>query len=275
MARLFVPLDVEFATNDRILAAGPLAAYLYVCSLAYCKRQGDRDGREGFVHASALKVLAVGFPGKAEKHASALVDAGLWQAVDGGWVIPAWLKHNKSTDQLAADKQAAKEKSILGNHRRHHEAKGEKSPDCPLCYPSPQGSPTAPTGEEKRSPTAPKEKGKAEGRQREGKAEAEGEGEGEGEGHGDQSSHNSKSVAAAAADDDRKVETIIDHIIAKRTEGRRIQDPIAHLRTSRANFARQERLGLDMMLAKRPHMLDSPELAAEFYLAQMARGGAA
>lgn len=29
------------------------------------------------------------------------------------------------------------------------------------------------------------------------------------------------------------------------------------------------------MLAKRPHMLDSPELAAAFYLAQMARGGAA
>lgn len=80
---------------------------------------------------------------------------------------------------------------------------------------------------------------------------------------------------ADPVDDDRKVETIIDHIIAKRTEGRRVQDPIAHLRTSRANFARQERLGLDMMLAKRPHMLDSPELAAEFYLAQMARGGAA
>ena len=73
MARLYVPLDVEFATNDRILAAGPLASYLYVCSLAHAKRQGDRDRREGFVNAGALRVLTIGFPGKPEKYAQALV----------------------------------------------------------------------------------------------------------------------------------------------------------------------------------------------------------
>jgi len=281
MARLYVPLDVEFATNDRILAAGPLASYLYVCSLAHAKRQGDRDGREGFVNAGALRVLTIGFPGKPEKYAQALVDAGLWREIDGGWTIPAWLKHNKSAEQISADKQALKDKSLLGNHRRHHEAKGEKNPDCPLCYPpdsSPRGENPLPPG----TKNAPKVKGEAEGR--EGKAEGEVKGEAEGRESSSGRPPKLESVPPLPADDDearnaKKIETIIDAIIGARSVHRRVGDPIAHLKACRANFAKQERLGLDLMLASRPHFLaDDADVhtVAAFYLAsQYSKGGAA
>jgi len=143
--RLYVPLDVEFATDPKILAAGPLAAYLFVVSLAYCKRS-DRPGE---IHAEQLRVLALGLPGNPRKYADALVSVGLWEESDDGWIIPAWLKHNYSPDQLEQRKATAKAKSELGNHRRHHEQKGIQVSDCALCYPdspSPQGTANVPTG---------------------------------------------------------------------------------------------------------------------------------
>ena len=143
--RLYVPLDVEFATDPKILDAGPLAAYLYVCSLAYCKRSDEA----GNIHRAQLRVLALGLPGRPQQYADALVKVGLWAETPEGWQIPSWLKHNLSPDQLEESKARAKAKSELGNHRRHHEQKGVKVSDCSLCYPddtSPRGTSTLPTG---------------------------------------------------------------------------------------------------------------------------------
>lgn len=166
--RLYVPLDVEFATDPKILAAGPLAAYLYVCSLAYCKR----SDKAGEIHREQLRVLALGLPGKPEKFAETLVSVGLWASTDDGWEIPAWLKHNMSPDQLEESKARAKAKSELGNHRRHHEQKGVKVSDCSLCYPdspSPRGTGNVPTGNVN-SPNRSKEKGReVEGREEKGR----------------------------------------------------------------------------------------------------------
>jgi len=76
--------------------------------------------------------------------------------------------------------------------------------------------------------------------------------------------------------DDDPIGTIIDAIIAARTAGRTVTDPIAHLRACRANFAAKERLGLDMMLAARPHFLTAePGMVAQFYLASSYAKGAA
>lgn len=147
--RLYVPLDVEFATDPKILDAGPLAAYLYVCSLAYCKRSDEA----GNIHRSQLRVLALGLPGRAQQYADTLVKVGLWAETPEGWEIPSWLKHNLSPDQLEDRKATAKAKSELGNHRRHHEQKGVRVADCSHCYPpegvpnpSPRGEFSVPTG---------------------------------------------------------------------------------------------------------------------------------
>lgn len=262
---LFVPLNVEYDSDDKVIEAGPLAELLYIRSLAFCKRTMS----DGVVRRSQMVIVGRSIP-DATEHAATLVAVGLWEPCSDGWRVASWLKHNKSTEQLAAKKAAALLRSQKGVHTQFHKPEDPPRDGCPFC----PGGDHYEDDKETNGSTSGSTSGSTLGLTKE-KEEEEAQEKEEEESSRHGPGGRPKSDAPGTADDDRKVETIIDHIIAKRTEGRRIQDPIAHLRTSRANFARQERLGLDMMLAKRPHMLDSPELAAEFYLAQMARGGAA
>lgn len=128
--KLFVPLDVEFATDPKILAAGPLAAYLYIVSLAHAKRNPSTDGG---IHASQLPVLAVGLPGKPAKHAAVLVAVGLWKPTAQGWVIAAWTKHNATAAELTASAELASEAGAFGAHQRHHVNEKKPNPKCRWC----------------------------------------------------------------------------------------------------------------------------------------------
>ena len=132
IARLFVPLDVEFPTDDKIITAGPLASYLYICGLAYAKR----SGKEGFIHATQVRFLAPGLT-KPDSHAQTLEIVGLWESTEGGWNVAAWARHNLSGDQLAERKKAQRDRAIAANHARHHVAKGVKESDCDLCQAGP------------------------------------------------------------------------------------------------------------------------------------------
>ena len=192
MAKLHVPLDVDFATDAKILSAGHTAAYLYICSLAHCKRTA-KPGEDGVIHREQLRVLAYGLPGRPDKLAEILVDVGLWKPHRRGWMIPAWLKHNPSSEQLAADKAMRRAKSIQGNHEQHHVAKDKKALDCVLCYPE---GPPSPAGSPLGSPRGP---GKDSYKRREGNSKGrEGKGrEGKGrEGNKEDSSSSTLSLAA-------------------------------------------------------------------------------
>lgn len=134
IARLFVPLDVEFATDPKIIKAGPLAAYLFIASLAYAKRAGT----EGVIAAEQVPFLAPGLQRHAEL-AKRLGIVGLWTPVDGGWQITSWARHNLSGDQLAERKDMLRTKAIAANHKRHHVDKNVNEPDCDLCNPGPNG----------------------------------------------------------------------------------------------------------------------------------------
>lgn len=121
---LYVPLDVNFPSDDKILAAGPAAAYLYVCSLAFSKRNGS----DGLIRTAQLPALGVPKPAAL---AGALVSVGLWLVVDEGWQIAAWLKHNKSKAELDAKAEQKRLAAVKANHERWHDKK--PSDDCPLC----------------------------------------------------------------------------------------------------------------------------------------------
>ena len=43
MSGLFVPLDVEYDSDDKMIEAGPMAELLYVRGMAFAKRTGS-DG---------------------------------------------------------------------------------------------------------------------------------------------------------------------------------------------------------------------------------------
>jgi hypothetical protein len=131
MGRFFVPLDVNYQLDDKIMSAGYVAECLYVRALAYCKRAG----MEGHIKNSQLRALALGLPSQPAKHANTLVEVGLWDRTSEGYYIAGWLNHNLSNGELAEQKAKIRAKSIAGNHKRHHVAKGVVDDDCELCSP--------------------------------------------------------------------------------------------------------------------------------------------
>lgn len=126
MSGLFVPLDVNYADDDKIIDAGPMAELLFVRSLAFAKRART----DGQLRDSQLPTIAVRIP-RARTYAERLVDVGLWTRNGSGLFISAWLKRNLPTDEIAAKKSAA---GALGNHRRWHlPPDGQPNPECPHC----------------------------------------------------------------------------------------------------------------------------------------------
>lgn len=155
MARFYVPLDVNYQLDDKIMCAGHVAECLYVRALAYAKRAGT----EGRIKHSQLRALALGLPGQPPKHAAALVGVGLWEAVGDEYYITGWLNHNLTNAALIEQKAMIRRKSILGNHKRHHVAKGVTDDDCEICSPphgeqniSPRGGQTLPIEENRTEP---------------------------------------------------------------------------------------------------------------------------
>lgn len=134
---LFVPLDVEYASDDEFLEAGPLAELLYIRSLCFCKRKMT----DGKVKRSQLQVVAGNIP-NAAKHAAKLVDVGLWVLDVDGWDVPAYLKRNPSKLEVETERDLAREAGIRGNHERWHVAPdGKPSAKCPICREQMVGSP--------------------------------------------------------------------------------------------------------------------------------------
>jgi hypothetical protein len=130
MARFYVPLDVNYQMDDKILSAGVLAECIYVRALAYSKRATT----EGRIRRAHLRILGAGIR-RAEEQVRLLVQVGLWEETDDGWYIVGWLNHNLSNDALTEEKARKRALSIAGNHKRHHVARGIKDDDCELCHP--------------------------------------------------------------------------------------------------------------------------------------------
>ena len=101
----WVRIDDRAPEHRKQLAAGAVASWLWVCGLAYANRQPARDG---FVPAAVLPMLYP-MPGVA-KQAARLVDAGLWECVEGGFQIHDYLDFQPSradVEQASARKAEA------------------------------------------------------------------------------------------------------------------------------------------------------------------------
>ena len=139
---LHVQLDVEYASDPKIIDAGPMAELLYVRALCFAKKRPD-DGR---LTRSQLTRFAAGIPSPM-RHAAKLVEVGAWVETPDGWQIAAWLKRNKSAERIARDTAAKRLKSLMGNHERWHVKEGKFDPTCELCNPhsDPRGDPNSET----------------------------------------------------------------------------------------------------------------------------------
>lgn len=95
----WVRIDDSAPTHPKMLKAGPAACWLWVAGLCYSQRHKT----DGFVPVDSLSTLAsVRF---ASSGARALVDAGMWEPVDGGWRIHDYATYQQSK-QTIEEKQA-------------------------------------------------------------------------------------------------------------------------------------------------------------------------
>lgn len=250
MAGLFIQLDVEYYEDDKVILAGALGECLFVRSLAFAKRTLS----DGAISRARLDRLALGVP-QPTKVAARLVEVGLWTETNEGWTITAWSKRkHKTAAQLDNERETKRLAGELGNHKRHHIAKGVTAPDCRLCLAdSSQGaSDVSRTGLAQASPYT----------------ETETETESHTETETDPSSSLVTPPGADHAEDDGFIKKLAV-AIAEHRAANKLRDPGARKRfidTTVANLLRTEHDTLAAFLAGRPHMRDgSIDLAAQFY----------
>lgn len=92
-------IDDTVPTHRKHLKAGPAAAWLWVCGIAYCQRHLTN----GFIPIEALPLLGVtkGYEAMAAK----LVEAGLFVPAEGGYEVHDYLDLNASRAEAVATKE--------------------------------------------------------------------------------------------------------------------------------------------------------------------------
>lgn len=112
--------DDQFHSGRKIRRAwkrDPSSVGLYAMAITYCcAHHTDGEVPEEFVDDQFKR------PRDMEAAVGALVDAGLWVPVDGGWCIPDFLEYNESR----ADWEAKRERNAA-NGRRGGEAKSKRT----------------------------------------------------------------------------------------------------------------------------------------------------
>ena len=109
----WVRLADDFPDHPKLIAAGPLAGWLWACGLAYCNRYLT----DGFVPAAQVRRLAdVDDPASL---AVKLVDVKLWEPVEGGYRVHDYGKYQPSRADVEHDRELAKERQARLRERRN------------------------------------------------------------------------------------------------------------------------------------------------------------
>ena len=110
----FVKLRTRYYADVALMRAGEPAEVLFTRGLAYAGEQET----DGFIPAEALPRLT---HTRGRARVNALVREGLWEPVLGGWIICGWVKHQITSDQLEAKREAGRQR--VAKHRA-----GKKTP---------------------------------------------------------------------------------------------------------------------------------------------------
>jgi hypothetical protein len=134
MTDLFVPLIVDFASDDAVLELTINGEHVFVRSLAFSKRtQSDGRVTVGQLARECEKLDR----SDVESAVDEPVQVGLYDVDGTGFRIRSWLRHNPSRDAISAKKDAKRLAGAIGNHNRWHTGpSGSPKADCELCFPS-------------------------------------------------------------------------------------------------------------------------------------------
>lgn len=100
----WVRVDVDALDHPKFLALDPEAVVLWLYGLGYCARQLT----DGHIPAAILRRLgALQDPDRA---AAQLMEAGLWDATDDGYVVHDYLDYQPSRERVLNDRERARER---------------------------------------------------------------------------------------------------------------------------------------------------------------------
>lgn len=101
-------LDDQIADHPKFITAGPQAAWLWLCGLAYASRYLT----DGFV--PSVQVARLGSVKGALKLAERLVAVGLWERAEGGFLIHDYHDYQPSAQQIKDGREAARRRKKGG-----------------------------------------------------------------------------------------------------------------------------------------------------------------
>lgn len=98
-------LSATYYRDDAIMAAGEAAEVLFVRSLAFCAETPSN----GYITERQVKLIGVGLR-NLDARMTALAREGIWQKVDGGYVVRSWLKWNTSAEDAGMTRKNDRER---------------------------------------------------------------------------------------------------------------------------------------------------------------------
>jgi hypothetical protein len=130
----------NFWTDPKVIGSSPAVKLIVLASYTHVQEMLT----DGLVRTADVPMIAAkaGVPAT-KKVVADIVQRGLWEPCEGGWVIPAWYRWNKPAEVVKIAKEAKKKAGILGNHNRWHVNEGVKVLACELCYPNRPRKPVA------------------------------------------------------------------------------------------------------------------------------------
>lgn len=120
-------VDDKLHASVKWRRASKAARGLWVTALSWCSDQEN----DGHVPSDMLKTLD---GTKAE--ATSLVNAGLWDVTEGGWIFHDWQDYNPDGASKKAKREAESKGGKRGAHTRWHVKENIRVPTCEFCYPN-------------------------------------------------------------------------------------------------------------------------------------------
>ncbi len=125
----WIRLDDQFPDHPKVVEAGPLASWLYVCGIGYCNRLLT----DGFIPSGQVRKLA-DLDGAGEL-AARLVAVGLWDEAEGGYRIHDYLEYQPSAEEVKADRTMNKvRKDLYADPFLTTAVKKRDGDRCRYCY---------------------------------------------------------------------------------------------------------------------------------------------
>jgi hypothetical protein len=127
LMKIFAKVYVDVYTHPKFIAAGYEASGYWMHALAYLRHHESSDG---FLSDGLITVPLSGGRAKCRKLCETLVSAGLFQRVDGGYLLAHYAEKNETKAEILAAKAASRERKAKS--RRNAADPPPGSPDPPV-----------------------------------------------------------------------------------------------------------------------------------------------